>query len=100
GVTGSNPVPPTSQIKGLWSATPPEALPGIISPGPPAPPPSPVHDSAAHRHRAQAREAGKLTPNVEDWLAWAHAKSDRTAPLIAMSDVILDAAEPKRPGYW
>jgi len=47
-----------------------------------------------------ARDAGRLTAEVEDWLAWARAKADWTDPLIAMSDVILDAPEPKRPGYW
>lgn len=43
---------------------------------------------------------GELAPEVEDWLAWARAKADWLDPLIQVSDPILDAPEPKRPGYW
>ncbi len=47
-----------------------------------------------------ACDAGQLAPEVEDWLVWARAKADCIDPLILMSDVILDAPKPERPGYW
>ena len=40
-----------------------------------------------------------MTPDVLEWLAWARAKADWLDPLIEVSDPILDAPEPKRPGY-
>lgn len=44
---------------------------------------------------------GKVgSPDAYDWLAWARAKADWLDPLVLVSDVILDAPEPKRPGYW
>ncbi|GAB1394670.1 hypothetical protein MASR1M60_28340 [Rhodocyclaceae bacterium] len=41
-----------------------------------------------------------LTEVTRNWLAWARAKADWLDPLIKVSDPILDAPEPKRPGYW
>ncbi|PZQ14746.1 MAG: hypothetical protein DI564_09585 [Rhodanobacter denitrificans] len=49
---------------------------------------------------AAARDAGNLSKERQDWLAWARAKADWLDPLIAVSDVILDAPEPKKPGLW
>lgn len=47
-----------------------------------------------------ARLAGDLSPDQVAWLAWARAKADWVDPLIQVSDPILDAPEPKQPGYW
>lgn len=41
-----------------------------------------------------------LTEETRNWLAWARAKADWLDPLVKVSDPILDAPEPKRPGYW
>jgi hypothetical protein len=49
---------------------------------------------------AQARLAGKLSPEYVEWLAWTRAKADWLDPCILVCDPILDAPEPKRPGYW
>lgn len=43
---------------------------------------------------------GMLTENVREWLAWARAKADWLDPLVLVSDQILDAPEPKKPGYF
>jgi hypothetical protein len=48
---------------------------------------------------ADARSSGGLSSEQLDWLAWARAKADWLDPLILVSDPILDAPEPKRPGY-
>lgn len=40
-----------------------------------------------------------LTNEIRDWLAWARAKADWLDPLVMVSDPILDAPEPKKPGY-
>ena len=48
--------------------------------------------------RAESDPNG-MTPDVLEWLAWARAKADWLDPLIEVSDPILDAPEPKRPGY-
>lgn len=40
------------------------------------------------------------TAEVSDWLAWTRAKADWLDPLVPVSEPILDAPEPKRPGYW
>lgn len=67
-------------------------------------------DAARHRRAMQmreyldacefaARDAGALTPEFSEWLAWACAKADWIDPLIPMSDVVLDAPEPKHPSY-
>ncbi len=48
----------------------------------------------------EARSCGGLSPEQLDWLAWVRAKADWLDPLIQVSDPILDAPEPKRPGYW
>lgn len=53
-------------------------------------------DAVEHR----ARSEGGLTAELDDWLHWARAKADWLDPLIQVSDPILDAPEPKRPGYW
>lgn len=47
-----------------------------------------------------ARRAGELSAAREEWIAWARAKADWIDPLVQVRDVILDAPEPKRPGYW
>lgn len=47
-----------------------------------------------------AQLEGPLTVEQIDWLAWARAKADWLDPLIRVSDPILDAPEPKRPGYF
>lgn len=49
---------------------------------------------------AQARLAGELSPEYVEWLAWTRAKADWLDPCIPVCDPILDAPEPKRPGYW
>ena len=48
----------------------------------------------------QLRAAGELSADQADWLAWARAKADWLDPLVLVSDLILDAPEPKRPSYW
>lgn len=40
-----------------------------------------------------------LTSEVREWLAWTRAKADWLDPLINICDPILDAPEPKKPGY-
>lgn len=47
-----------------------------------------------------ARRAGELSAAREEWIAWARAKADWIDPLVQVSDVILDAPEPKRPDCW
>ena len=42
---------------------------------------------------------GELSAEQADWLEWARAKADWLDPLVSVSDPILDAPEPKRPGY-
>jgi hypothetical protein len=49
---------------------------------------------------SDARSSGGLSQEQLDWLAWVRAKADWLDPLIQVSDPILDAPEPKRPGYW
>jgi len=43
---------------------------------------------------------GGVAPELNSWLAWTRAKADWLDPLILVSDPILDAPKPKRPGYW
>jgi hypothetical protein len=50
--------------------------------------------------KAEASRRGDSSPEQLDWLAWVQAKADGLDPLIQVSDPILDAPEPKRPGYW
>ncbi len=52
---------------------------------------------AAERH---ATEAGGVSAEHATWLAWARAKADWLDPFVQVSDLILDAPEPKRPGFW
>jgi len=47
-----------------------------------------------------AMDKGGIAPEINSWLAWARAKADWLDPLMQVSDPILDAPEPKRPGYW
>jgi len=47
-----------------------------------------------------ARRTGELSAARMEWIAWARAKADWIDPLVQVSDVILDAPEPRRPGYW
>ena len=49
--------------------------------------------------RRAASDPNGMTPEALEWLAWARAKADWLDPLIEVSDPILDAPEPKRPGY-
>ena len=46
-----------------------------------------------------ASEPNGITSEVLDWLSWARAKADWIDPLIKVSDLILDAPEPKNPRY-
>lgn len=48
----------------------------------------------------QAVADGHVSETTSEWLAWARAKADWLDPLIQVSDPILDAPEPKSPGYW
>jgi len=48
----------------------------------------------------QAIAAGGVSVEHADWLAWARAKADWLDPFVQVSDLILDAPEPKRPGFW
>lgn len=46
-----------------------------------------------------ASAAGSLSEEQANWLAWTRAKADWLDPFVLVSDVILDAPEPKRPLY-
>lgn len=46
------------------------------------------------------RADGGLSADQAEWLAWARAEADWLDPLVLVSDLILDAPEPKRPSYW
>jgi hypothetical protein len=48
----------------------------------------------------QAGRDGRATEAFLEWLEWARAKADWLDPLILVCDPILDAPEPKEPGYW
>jgi len=54
----------------------------------------------ANATEANATTCGEITSEQAEWLAWVRAKADWLDPLIQVSDPILDAPEPKRPGYW
>lgn len=47
-----------------------------------------------------ARRAGEMLPERLEWITWARAKADWVDPLNHISDLILDAPEPKRPSLW
>lgn len=47
-----------------------------------------------------ALAAGNMTSELESWIAWAKLKADWLNPINQISDLILDAPLPKRPGYW
>lgn len=49
--------------------------------------------------RLALRESS-LGQDMLEWIAWARAKADWLDPLIEVCDPILDAPQPKRPGYW
>lgn len=48
---------------------------------------------------ASAAQSGTLSTELELWIDWAMKKAGWLDPTILVSDVILDAPEPKRPGY-
>lgn len=49
----------------------------------------------------QAVDNGMVdSPEIADWLAWARAKADWLDPLVPVSDLILDAPEPKSSGWY
>lgn len=48
----------------------------------------------------RARQEGELTPEKQQWIAWASAKADWLDPLIRRSDPILDAPQSEAPSYW
>tara|TARA_R110001583_G_scaffold165276_2_gene317812 strand:- start:18030 stop:18377 length:348 start_codon:yes stop_codon:yes gene_type:complete len=54
----------------------------------------------ADAREKQLRAEGVLSADEAAWLAWVRAKADWLDPLVAVSDPILDAPEPKQPGYW
>lgn len=47
-----------------------------------------------------ALSESSLGQDMLEWIAWARAKADWLDPLIEVCDPILDAPQPKRPGYW
>lgn len=47
-----------------------------------------------------AKASGSLTAEQIEWLNWTRSKADWLDPLICVSDPILDAPEPKQPGYF
>lgn len=53
----------------------------------------------AAREQSLIAEAG-TSPKHEDWIAWALAKADWLDPMMQVCDPILDAPEPKSPGYY
>lgn len=52
---------------------------------------------AIERH---ALDSGSMTSEMESWIAWAKLKADWLNPVNQISDLIIDAPLPKRPGYW
>ena len=48
----------------------------------------------------QTFSMGNGTREIQGWIAWARAKADWLDPLVPVCDPILDAPEPKQPGYW
>lgn len=53
--------------------------------------------------KAVEESAGHSGPDSRfsaEWIAWAKDKANWLDPLCPVSDVILDAPEPKKPGYW
>jgi hypothetical protein len=49
---------------------------------------------------AASENQGNMTEELREWAAWARAKADWVDPLVPVSDSILDAPEPKKPGHW
>lgn len=49
---------------------------------------------------SQACALGDIPEEQAQWFAWARAKADWLDPLIAVSDVVLDAPQPKNPNRW
>lgn len=47
-----------------------------------------------------ALAAGNMPRELENWIVWAKQKADWLNPVNQISDLILDAPPPKRPGYW
>ena len=56
--------------------------------------------STSKRSSTRLSRAGGPTEAETDWMAWARAKADWVDPLVPLSDVVLDAPEPKSPGYF
>lgn len=48
----------------------------------------------------RAKVDNVLTAEMIEWIAWARSKVAWVDPFVAVSDVILDAPEPRKPGYW
>jgi hypothetical protein len=48
----------------------------------------------------QALDAGSMTSDLENWIEWAKQKAAWLNPVTELSDLILDAPLPERPGYW
>jgi len=57
-------------------------------------------EAALHARVQDARREGELTPEKQQWIAWASAKADWIDPLAKRNDPILDAPEPQQPSYW
>ncbi|WP_204321152.1 hypothetical protein [Cupriavidus neocaledonicus] len=57
-----------------------------------------LRDYANAVERQTAATGGPSAEQV-DWLSWARAKADWLDPLVQVSDPIIDAPEPKRPGF-
>jgi len=57
-----------------------------------------LRDYAAAVEREAAAAGGPSAEQV-NWLSWARAKADWLDPLVQVSDPILDAPEPKQPGF-
>lgn len=55
--------------------------------------------SFADAFELNALSVGPLSEDQIDWLAWTRAKADWLDPFVLVSDAILDAPEPKRPGW-
>lgn len=53
-------------------------------------------DAVARR----ADSTGEWSSELQEWVAWARAKADWLDPMILVSDPILDAPEPRKPGYY
>ncbi|MFE8070145.1 hypothetical protein QQM79_03720 [Marinobacteraceae bacterium S3BR75-40.1] len=48
----------------------------------------------------RAKQEQTMTDELQSWIDWASLKADWLDPTIHLSDAILDAPEPERPGYF